>query len=206
MLVTDAAVIGEQDGVGRITAAVRGGVGILQLRDHGAGARELLARAQALRRCFPETLLLVNDRVDIVLATGATGVQLGEGSLPVSAARGLLGESALIGRSVHAVAEARAAEAEGADFLIVGMIHPSATHPERVPAGPALLEAVAAEVHLPLFAIGGITVSNAAECLRRGAHGIALIRAIEGAPDGEVAARRLLAAMDRARIGLGRSV
>src|SRR5437868_1936316 len=96
MLVTDGATIGEQRGAERMVAALRGGVGIVQLRDHGAGAGELLARAQAVRRLFPKTLLLVNDRVDVALAAGADGVQLGAASMPVSVARRLMGAAALV--------------------------------------------------------------------------------------------------------------
>lgn len=201
MLVTDGAAIREQRGADRIAAAIRGGVGIVQLRDHGASAGELLARAQTLRRLFPETLLLVNDRVDVALAAGADGVQLGAGALPVAAARRLLGAAALVGRSVHAAAEARVAAAEGADFLILGTIYPTATHPGGAPEGPALLKTVAAGLPLPLYAIGGITAANAAGCLRHGAHGVAVIRAISAAPDAEAAARQLRAAIDRARPG-----
>src|SRR5437868_6372438 len=165
MLVTRAAGVEEGQGIDRIAAAVRGGVGIVQLRDRDAGAGELLARAGALRRAFAGIVLLVNDRVDVAAASGADGVQLGARALPVSAARGLLGAEALVGRSVHSVAEAEAAAVEGADFLIVGTIYATASHPGKAPEGPALLSAVAAVVSLPLFAIGGITAANAGECI-----------------------------------------
>lgn len=196
MFVTDAAGVSTPEGAGRFAAAVRGGVGVVQLRDPAAGAGELLRRADALRGRLPSTLLLVNDRVDVALIAGADGVQLGSRSLPVPAARRLLEPGALLGRSVHSAAEAVSAEAAGADFLVVGTIYPTATHPEAAPAGPALLEAVAAAVRIPFFAIGGITAANAGECVRRGAHGVAVIRAIAGAPHPEAAARQLLAAVE----------
>ncbi len=196
MLVTDAALVSQREGGERIIAAVRGGVGLVQLRDRSASAAELLARAAALRRLLPETLLLVNDRVDVARVAAADGIQLGRGSLPVPAVRHLLGPGALIGRSVHSVAEARAAEAEGADFLIVGTIYPTATHPDRTPEGPMLLQAVAAAVPLPLYAVGGISPANAGECTRHGAHGVAVIRAISEAEDPERAARALIAALE----------
>jgi thiamine-phosphate diphosphorylase len=107
-----------------------------------------------------------------------------------------VGPTALIGRSVHSLPEARAAAAEGADFLIVGTIYPTSTHPGQVPEGPVLLEAVAAAVSLPYYAIGGITAANAAECLRFGAHGVAVIRAIGEADDPERAARELVTAIE----------
>src|SRR5437868_6443055 len=111
MLVTQASGIDEGEVAERMAAAVRGGVGIIQLRDRDAGAGELLARAEALRRVFPATCLLVNDRVDVAAAAGAAGVQLGAAALPVSAARRLLGAGALVGRSVHSVTEAESAAA-----------------------------------------------------------------------------------------------
>lgn len=140
--------------------------------------------------------MLINDRVDVALSAGADGVQLGMGALPVSAARRVLGPRALVGRSVHSPAEAASAEAEGADFLILGTIYPTATHPEAAAMGPGLVDAVAAVVRVPFFAIGGITAANAAECVRRGAHGVAVIRAIADAPDTEAAARELRAAVE----------
>jgi thiamine-phosphate diphosphorylase len=194
MWVTAAASVRRPEGVEKFAAAVRGGVGIVQLRDRSASAAELLARAQALRQALPTTPLLVNDRVDVALAAGAHGVQLGAGALPVAVARRLMGSAAWIGRSVHSVAEAVTAEAEGAGFLVVGTIYATVSHPGRAPVGPALLAAVAAAVRLPLYAIGGITAANAAECRRYGAHGVAVISAISNAADPEAAARELLEA------------
>jgi thiamine-phosphate pyrophosphorylase len=198
MLITDLASCGEGGPLERVAAAVRGGVGVVQLRDRAAGVAELLERAQALRRALPGTHLLINDRADLVLATCADGVQLPAAGLPVAAARRLLGPAALVGRSVHSVAEAQAAEVEGADFLLVGTVYATASHPGKVPEGPALLEAVAAAVRLPFYAVGGITAANAADCIRRGAHGIAVIRAITEAADPEAAAHQLLAAVEAA--------
>ena len=195
MLVTDGALLGEPRGAEQIAAVVRGGVGLVQLRDRAVGAAELLARARTLRRLLPETLLLVNDRVDVALAANADGVQLGAGALSVTEARRLMGAAALIGRSVHSLPEALEAEAEGADFLMVGTIYSTATHPDKVPEGTDLLDAVAAALPLPVYAIGGITAANATECIRHGAHGVAVIRAIGDAQDPEMAASQLLAGM-----------
>jgi thiamine-phosphate pyrophosphorylase len=195
MLVTDAASVGDAASAQRIEAAVTGGVGILQLRDRSVLAAELFARAQILRKLLPKTLLVVNDRVDVALAVEAAGVQLGTGALPVAEVRRLLGRRALIGRSVHSAAEAVSAEVEGADYLVVGTIYPTDTHSGKAPEGPELLKAVARAVRLPFYAIGGITAETAGECLRRGAHGVAVIRAITEAADSEQAAHELLAAM-----------
>lgn len=196
MLVTDGALLQHPQAADRLVAAVHGGVGIIQLRDRAAGADELLERAITIRDLAPETPLMVNDRVDVALAAGAAGVQLGEGALPVPFARRLLGPGRLIGRSVHSVAEGELAESEGADYLIVGTIYPTSTHPAKAPEGPELLSAVAAAVSIPFYAIGGVTASHAAECRRRGAHGVAVIRAIGEATDPEMAARAIREAME----------
>src|SRR2546421_10540001 len=105
MLVTEAIGIEEERGAGRIAAAIRGGVGIVQLRDRTPGAAELLSRARALRRAFPEVCLLVNERVDVAAVSGADGVQLGGGGLLVADARRALGAEALGGRSVPSIQE-----------------------------------------------------------------------------------------------------
>src|SRR4051794_2002910 len=97
MLVTDAIGIEQDRGVGWIAAAVRGGVGIIQLRDPEARAADLLARARVLRRAFPDVCLLVNSRIEVAAASDADGVQLGGGSPPVAEARRVLGAMALVG-------------------------------------------------------------------------------------------------------------
>lgn len=139
---------------------------------------------------YPPNRLFVNDRLDIALAAGALGVQLGTGSLPVDAARRLNPEW-WIGKSVHDLTEAEAAQAEGADYLLVGPVYPTATHPGR----PALgIEAVRmiARLGLPVVAIGGVTAERVAELVGAGAYGVAAIRALWDAADPRAATRRLV--------------
>lgn len=134
--------------------------------------------------------LIVNDRLDIALATDASGVQLGHGSLSVAAARALHA-AWWIGRSVHDLAEARTAVAERADYLVAGPVFPTASHPGR----PALgLERFAriAELGVPTIAIGGVTRDVAADIRDAGAYGFAAIRALWEARDPGLAARELL--------------
>ena len=128
----------------------------------------------------PPGCLFVNDRLDVALAVPAAGVQLGHGSLPVSAARAL-NPLWWIGKSVHSLSEADTARSEGADYLVVGPVYASATHPDRAPL----------DRDLPVIAIGGITVQRVRAVRDAGAHGIAAIRALWDAAEPLVAARTM---------------
>ena len=134
--------------------------------------------------------LFVNDRLDIALALNVTGVQLGVGSLPVSAARHLR-PAWWIGKSVHNLAEADAAKAEGADYLLVGPVYPTATHPDRPPLGLETLDQIS-RLGLPVIAIGGIGPGQARAVRAAGAYGAAAIRALWDAEDPAAAARQML--------------
>ena len=116
----------------RIDEAVAGGVDMVQLRDKELPARELLELAIAIKGTINgRAIFMVNDRADVALAAGADGVQLGERAMPPAAARRVVGPERLIGRSVHSPEGAAAAQAEGADFLIVGAMFATASHPGR---------------------------------------------------------------------------
>jgi len=139
---------------------------------------------------FP-SFLFVNDRLDIALAVPTAGIQLGRDSLPVSAARAL-NPLWWIGKSVHDLAEAEAARAEGADYLVVGPVFATASHPGRTPLGLERLQAVAAAVDgLPVIAIGGITADRVREVRNSGAYGVAAIRALWDDAEPAEAARRM---------------
>ena len=181
-----------------VERAVAGGVNLVQLRLPGLPAGQVLAVGEALiGRLGRRAGLIVNDRVDVALAIGAAGVQLGEESLPVPVARRLLGEGFLIGRSVHTRSGAQAAEHAGADYLILGTIFATRSHPSVAGAGPALVREVTAAVQTPVLAIGGITAQNARSVLEAGAAGVAVISAILDAPDPEWAAAELRAALEQ---------
>ncbi len=137
---------------------------------------------------FPSPLF-VNDRLDVARALNAVGVQLGTGSLPVSAAR-RLSATWWIGKSVHDLAEADAAKAEGADYLLVGPVYATATHPDRPPLGLETLGRIA-NLGLPVIAIGGVGPGRAREVIAAGAYGAAAIRALWDAVDPADAARRM---------------
>jgi thiamine-phosphate pyrophosphorylase len=176
-----------------VAAALVGGVNVVQLREKAIPARELYDVAVRLRRHTSDAgaALVVNDRLDVALAVGADGVQLGAGSLfPRDIRR--VSSDFIVGGSVHGLAEARDADREGADYLIAGTIFPSASHPGQPAHGPRLIREIAGAVSLPIVGIGGITAENAAEVMAEGAVGVAVIREILAAPDPTEAARRLV--------------
>ncbi|MBI2170633.1 MAG: thiamine phosphate synthase [Chloroflexi bacterium] len=195
-LVTDPAHGGPQTLLEAVVAAVEGGANMVQLRDRDMPAGQLYLLALSLRQVTQsKALLLVNDRVDVALAAQADGVQLGEEALPVEAARRAAGSRLLIGRSVHSVQGAIAAQRAGADFLVVGAIFPTSSHPSAIPAGLLLLAQVKEAVHIPLLGIGGIDASNAAQVMAQGASGAAVISAILAQADPRAATHALKGAM-----------
>ena len=134
---------------------------------------------------------VINDRVDVALTAGAQAVQLGRGALPLDAVRRIRETQLAIGASVHSADEARRRATEGADFLVVGSVFSTATHPDRVPAGPALVTSCV-EAGLPVVGIGGIDAGNARQVLEAGAVGIAVIRAVWQAENPVEEALRLI--------------
>ena len=179
-----------------VAQAVEGGAKLVQLREKDLPSNELLALADRLRAVTRgRALFLVNDRLDVALACAADGVHLPERGLPVAAARRLAGEGFIVGRSVHSVAEAARAQEEGADYVQVGTIFASRSHPGQSPAGLPLLEAAAREVTIPILAVGGITAANVGEVIQAGASGAAVISAILSAPSPRQAAHALAEAM-----------
>lgn len=195
-LVTDRTLGDETTMVGRITAAVAGGVDMVQLREKDLPGGLLLELAQEIRRASGDRpLLMINERADVALAVGAAGVQLGEEGLPVSTARAILGPQRLVGRSVHSVEGAVEAAGQGTDLLVVGTMFSTRSHPGAAPIGPVLLRQISRRCNVPMIGIGGITTGNLGEVLKAGACGIAVISSILGAEDPEEAARELKQAM-----------
>jgi len=181
----------------RARALVEAGVHVIQLRDKQLDDRPLLARARLLREWTSgsSTLFVMNDRPDLAVLAGADGVHVGQDELTVQDARRIVGPEALVGVSVHSIQQARQAVLDGADYLGVGPTFPSGTKEfDRFP-GVELLRAVAAEICLPAFAIGGITRENLPEVLAAGFRRIAVSVAVTAAPDPAAAARALLAAL-----------
>ncbi|MDY0262601.1 MAG: thiamine phosphate synthase [Syntrophotalea acetylenica] len=182
-----------------VEQALCGGVRAVQLRDKDLPADELYRCGLALRSLTARfgARLLVNDRIDVALATGADGVHLGEHSLPTAEARRLLGQNAIIGRSVHHPEAIHPAAQEGADFVTFSPIYftPSKA-PFGAPQGLEALRCACACSPLPVLALGGIQQGRIREVRAAGAAGVALISAILAAANPEAATRALLAEMD----------
>jgi len=190
--------IARRPDLGEITRQLVAGAGselALHARGRALSGLEHYELAVRLSAC-PPARLFVNDRLDVALAVGAAGVQLGRGSLAPEDAR-RLNPAWWIGKSVHDLPEAEAAHAGGADYLLVGPVFPTATHADRAPLGSARLKQIVG-VGLPVIAIGGVTPARIPELRAVAAiHGVAAIRALWDAADPADAARRLLEELNR---------
>jgi thiamine-phosphate pyrophosphorylase len=140
---------------------------------------------------------IVNDRVDVAIASHADGVHLGQDDFPIPLARKLLGEEAIIGGSAGDIEEARKCLVEGADYIGFGPVYQTASKADAGPAGGLeLLRHVVEEIPLPIVAIGGITTANAPLIMKAGAHGIAVISAVCCQKDPTEAARALICVLE----------
>ena len=176
-----------------------GGAGLaFHLRGPNSPGRFLFHLAEALAASAETSgsLLIANDRVDVALCLGLSGVHLGQRSLPPPAARGLLGPDRLLGLSVHGIDEVPEEAKEELDYLIVGTIFSSDSHPDGPLGGTKRIRAVAGVTELPQIAIGGMNAGNAAEVMSAGAHGVAVRGAIWEAGDPALATRELLDALE----------
>lgn len=175
--------------------SLSGGAKVIQLRDKRRSGADLYAIAKEIRTLCKQynARFIVNDRLDIALATLADGVHLGQEDLPLSAARSLAPRPFIIGVSVHSLEEAKQAEKEGADYLGVGPVYPTGTKADAGPAtGPELIRSIRANTNIPIVAIGGINLENAGEVLAAGADGIAVISAVICSPDIAAASKKFV--------------
>ena len=183
-------------------AAIRGGATAIQLRMKDEPARLMVRTARWLATLCQTAgvTFIVNDRVDVAMIVGADGVHIGQDDLPAEDVRRLMGRGALLGVSAATVQEARAAERAGADYVGVGAIYATGTKADAgAPVGLARIRQLRRAVGLPLVAIGGITVDNAAQVIAAGAQGVAVITAVTLAEDMAEAARRVRREVDGAR-------
>jgi len=199
-LIIDAQLLQGRSEVEVARAAIRGGARLVQLRDKMRPKREVVAAARRLKSVCAESgaMFIMNDYLDIALASDADGLHVGQDDLPLLDARRLVPADRLVGCSAATVEEAVQAEGQGADYVAVGAMYPTPTKPGTRIAGLGVLRQVKAKVSVPVVAIGGINEHNVTEVMGAGADAVALISAVLNATDIEEASRRLAA-----RIGGG---
>jgi thiamine-phosphate pyrophosphorylase len=196
MVITDGPLAAPRSMVDVVDQAIQAGARAVQLRNKGESARELIAVGRDLRALTlgHGTLLFVNDRLDVALSLEADGVHLGPDDLPIAAARAIVPEGFLIGRSADHPEVARRAVADGASYIGCGAVYATTTKGD---AGDVIglegLERVARSVDVPVVAIGGITADRAVEIAGTSAAGVAVVGAVMAAPAPREAVRSLMA-------------
>jgi len=181
-----------------LTAAAEDGATLFQYRNKTGSMKDAYVEALALRQAAAKAgvLFIVNDRCDLALAVDADGVHLGQGDLPLDLARQVMGPDRLIGISTHNPDQVRKATAGKPDYLGFGPIFKPGSKQDHDPVvGLEGLRAMRRLTSLPVFAIGGIQIDQAAEVIRAGANGVAVISAILKSPDISDAVKSFLAQM-----------
>jgi thiamine-phosphate pyrophosphorylase len=193
------AIVGDVDPVHRAEEAIAGGAGVIQIRMKGTPAGAILAAARRIVAfAAGRAVVLVNDRPDLALLSGADGVHVGDEDLPVEETRALLGPALLVGRTTRTLEGARAALAAGADHVGFGPIFPSLTKPIDVaPRGLDALARTCAGLAAPVVAISGITLENVESIGRAGAAAAAVIGDLFDHDDPRARAQLLAAAFAR---------
>ena len=201
-LVTDRSLARGRSTLEIIRAAVDGGATVVQLREKDCSTREFIEQALAIKdflkgRGVP---LIINDRVDVAQAVEADGVHLGQTDMPLGTAKKILGYTMIIGISAESLQDAVDAEKGGADYLGVSPIYATPTKTDTAPPlGLKGLREIRKAVRLPLVGIGGLNRDNAAEVIRNGADGVAVVSAIVAADDPRTAADALKQIITEAR-------
>jgi thiamine-phosphate pyrophosphorylase len=185
---------------------VGGGATLVQLRDKHGNTGVMVERARTLKTALAPfgVPLLINDRVDVALASGAEGVHVGQTDMAVADARGLLGRNALIGLSIKTEEQAQAAPLDLLDYVGIGGVF--TTTSKKTAAAPIGIDGLARVTGIirsrapdfPVCAIAGITTENASQTIAAGADGVAVISALSLAPDPRAAAIKMRALVDAA--------
>ena len=197
-LITDRKLVKRGNLLDVVELALQGGIRAVQLREKDLSSRELYELAFEMKKITSkhDTLLFINDRIDIALAVDADGVHLGTESIPLYKARTLMGPDRLIGVSCHNQVCARNAQEKGADFITFGpLFYTPSKAPYGDPVGLETLELVTRSLSIPVFGLGGVNQTNAHQVMDAGASGISLISAIMAADEPRNAAENLLAVL-----------
>lgn len=196
-------------GLAELACLIGGAATLIQLRDKHGTTRAMIEAARAIKKAVPHVPLLINDRVDVALATNADGVHIGWEDMAVADARRLLGKKAIIGLSLKTVVQAQSAPIEHLDYVAIGGVFAtrSKDNPDP-PVGLGGLRTIIDVVRkrapsMPVVAIAGIEAGNAGDVIAAGADGIAVISALSLAPDPAAAATELREIVDRALMQRG---
>jgi len=193
-LVTDRGLARGRSTLEIVRAAVDGGATVVQLREKDCSTREFIEQALAIKDFLKDRAvpLIINDRLDVAQAVKADGVHLGQTDMPLKVAKKILGDSMIIGISAESLQDAVEAEKGGADYLGVSPIYATPTKTDTaLPLGLEGLREIRKAVRIPLVGIGGLNRDNAAEVIRNGADGVAVVSAIVAADDPQKAADAL---------------
>ncbi len=204
-LVTDRPLCGGRDLIEVTAEAVAGGATMVQLREKDVDTRDFVALARALKALLDEARvpLLINDRLDVALASGAAGVHVGQKDMHPADVRAILGSEAIVGLSVESAELARAARNLPVDYLGAGPVYATTTKKDAAPVlgipGLCGIVAEASAAGLPVVGIGAIGPGRATEVVRAGADGVAVVSALCAAPDPREAAAALLSEVRAAK-------
>ena len=199
--ITDSTGFSEDEFLTRVRSALEGGVTILQLREKNRSTREYIDLADKVHELTKEfnVPLIIDDRVDVMLASGAEGVHVGAEDMPVVTARKLIGKDKILGATAKTVEVAKKAYEDGADYLGVGAIYPTTTKVKTVLTSTETLDAITKAVPIPVNAIGGLNKDNLDVLNGIGIAGVCAVSAIMKADSPKKAAEELKEAFGRIR-------
>ena len=193
--ITDSTSFWEEEFLRRVEKALKGGATLLPLREKDRTTREyiyLAEKVHALTRKY-RVPLIIDDRIDVAMATGAEGVHLGQSDMPIAIARKILGDDVIIGATAKTVPQALEAYEQGADYLGVGAIYPTTTKVKTVLTSTETLDAICRAVPIPVNAIGGLNKNNVQVLKGINIAGFCVVSAIMKAEDPKAEAKALLA-------------
>jgi len=200
-VILDRQFLGDRDELDIAGQIIEGGASVIQLRDKQSKKGKLLLVAQKLRELCSQAdvLFIINDYLDLAMAVDADGLHIGQEDLPLPVIRRELPIDKIVGCSVTMLSQATKAQAEGADYIAVGSIFPTATKKGATVVGVGMLKELKRTVSTPLVAIGGINQNNIGEVVSAGADAVAVISAVLGEEDVGGAVQKLIAKMDLAK-------
>ena len=208
-IITNADIAPGRDHIQGAREALQGGADVIQFREKNMDTGKMIRVCQIVQDLCRQygAIFIVNDRVDVALAMDADGVHVGQQDMAANIARRLIGPQKILGVSAGNLERAKKAEADGADYVGVGMIFPAGLKKDlRAAKGVEVLREVSQAVKVPIVAIGGIDHSNAPLCIEAGAAGCAVITAVIGAPDVRQAAANLAQVIRDAKARLERGL